>query len=211
MAQRRPGQRVGLTRDAVLDAAIRLADRDGLAALSMRRLGAELGVEAMALYNHVPNKDALLDGLVERLVADATGALFTDTSWEKGLRDFAHSWLSALHAHPNLVPVVLSRPAITPGSLALLERGVGFLHEAGFELDRALDILYAVAALVIGHAATGSPSEPTGPDQVQVLAGIDLAGYPLLAEAVRTSRTSPADRFDEALQAMLAGFGADRS
>ncbi|HVX45934.1 MAG TPA: TetR/AcrR family transcriptional regulator C-terminal domain-containing protein [Mycobacteriales bacterium] len=206
MAQRRPGQRVGLTRDTVLDAAITLADRDGLPALSMRRLGAELGVEAMALYNHVPNKDALLDGLVERLVAGAADELVTGQPWPTGLRDFAHSWLAALHAHPNLVPVVLSRPAVTPGGLALLERGVTFLHEAGFALDRALDILYSVAALVIGHAATGSPSRPTGSDQVQVLAGIDLAGYPLLAEAVRTSRSGPADRFDEALRAMLAGF-----
>ena len=64
-AKRRP-----LSRRRVLEAAVRFADREGLEALSMRRLGAELGVEAMSLYNHVPNKDALLDGMVEVLLGE---------------------------------------------------------------------------------------------------------------------------------------------
>ncbi|HLL24007.1 MAG TPA: TetR family transcriptional regulator, partial [Kofleriaceae bacterium] len=57
-----------LTREAILDAAIALLDRDGMAGLSMRRIGAAVGVEAMSLYNHVPNKDALLDGIHERIL-----------------------------------------------------------------------------------------------------------------------------------------------
>lgn len=70
-AQRARGQRAGLTRQAVLEAALRLVDQEGLKALSMRRLGAELGVEAMTLYHHVPNKTALLDGMIEQVVAEA--------------------------------------------------------------------------------------------------------------------------------------------
>ncbi|HEY6737567.1 MAG TPA: TetR family transcriptional regulator, partial [Actinopolymorphaceae bacterium] len=79
--QQRQGQRVGLTRERVLDAALALVDREGLAALSMRRLGAELGVEAMTLYHHVANKAALLDGLVERIFTFAEPPLREDTPW----------------------------------------------------------------------------------------------------------------------------------
>ena len=67
-ARRGRGERVGLSRQQILDAALGLVDRDGLKGLTMRSLGQELGVEAMTLYHYVPNKDALLDGLVDLLL-----------------------------------------------------------------------------------------------------------------------------------------------
>ena len=73
--KRTRADRAGLSRGQVLDAALDLVDRDGVAALSMRRLGAELGVEAMTVYHYLPNKDALLDGIVERVMAQAETAL----------------------------------------------------------------------------------------------------------------------------------------
>src|SRR5918999_1237962 len=83
--------RPALTRDRVLRAAIALADREGVEAISMRRLGAELGVEAMSLYNHVPNKAALLDGMVETVINDIELPTQVD-DWKACIREMAHSY-----------------------------------------------------------------------------------------------------------------------
>lgn len=199
------GHRAGVTRDMVLDAAMALADRDGLAALTMRRLAAELGVEAMTLYHHVPGKDALLDGLVERLLVGASEPLRGDATWQDALRDAARSWRAALRAHPNLVPLVLTRPAVTVRNHEMLESALGLLRRAGFPPARGLDIVYAVAGFVVGQAAT-EMSGPGAPTQTEVLAGTDLRSFPLLAEAASTGRGDRTDRFEDALDAMLLGF-----
>jgi AcrR family transcriptional regulator len=201
------GHSVGLTREKVLDAAMALVDQHGLSALSMRKLGAELGVEAMTVYNHVPSKDALLDGLVERLLHAASDPLFTDSSWQAALRGFAESWRSTLQAHPHLLPVVLSRPAVTAGNLQLMESVLQRLQQAGFPLCRGLDIMYAVAGFVVGNAATEA-GDPHAGDRTGVLADTDLRAHPLLAEAVGVSRSDPVDHFEFALEAMLRGFAA---
>lgn len=197
------GQSAGLTGDMVLGAAMELVDRDGLAALTMRRLGSELGVEAMTIYHHVPNKDALLDGLVERLVVDASAPLSEEGTWQEALRGFAHAWLAALRAHPNVLPLVLTRPAVTTTNLDLMESVLHRLERAGFGLGRGLDVIYAVTGFVVGQAAL-SPVEADA--QVDELAAAGLEGHPLLAEAARDSATQQVDRFDYALDAMLAGF-----
>ena len=84
------GRRVGLTRSRVLDAALEIIDRDGLAALSMRRLGAALGVEAMTIYHYVPNKDALLDGVLEEVFRQSYSRRLRSGSWQEQLRSYAH-------------------------------------------------------------------------------------------------------------------------
>lgn len=206
-AQRRQGQRAGLTRDRVLTAAMGLVDRDGLSALSMRRLGGELGVEAMTLYNHVPNKDALLDGLVEKMLVDAAAPLTADASWQDALRGLARSWLAALRAHPHLVPLVLSRPAITPGNLSVMEQVVARMVAAGFSPARALDILYCVAGFVTSQAG-GATLGPSVADEEDTLGGVELGDFPALAEAAAANTSDPEDRVMFALDAMLTGFEA---
>ena len=89
-----------MSRAQVLDAALSLVDRDGVAALSMRRLGAELGVEAMTLYHYLPNKDAVLDGLVERVMAEAETGL-ADGPWDQALTSYARSLRATLLRHPG--------------------------------------------------------------------------------------------------------------
>ncbi|WP_240777107.1 TetR/AcrR family transcriptional regulator C-terminal domain-containing protein [Nonomuraea basaltis] len=192
-----------------------LADREGLKALSMRRLGAELGVEAMTLYSHVSNKDALLDGLVEQLFAQIAPPLFRGTSWKAGLRDYARSLLAALLAHPNVIPLVVSRPAMTSQNLHILENALQSLQAAGFPLSRALDMLYSVSGFVVGHAATfaadaeGDQRDAT--DQMRSLSNVDAIEFPLLAKAARAEhRPGPVSRFDFALEAMLSGFDTAR-
>ncbi|MGP3936246.1 TetR/AcrR family transcriptional regulator [Nonomuraea sp. KM88] len=208
--KRTRGQNAGLTRQAILRAALALADREGLKALSMRRIGQELGVEAMSLYQHVAGKDALLDGLVEQLFTQAAPPLAEAASWQEGLRGYGHTLLRVLLAHPNVIPLVVGRPAITPQNLHLMEDALHMLRAAGLPLERALDMLYAVTGFVVGHvailAASGSDRHAPG-DRLQAIPDPDLRETPLLAEATRAQRPSgPDPRFGFALEAMLKGF-----
>ncbi|WP_418960475.1 TetR/AcrR family transcriptional regulator C-terminal domain-containing protein [Streptomyces tritici] len=202
-ANRARGQRAGLTRQAVLEAALRLVDREGLKALSMRRLGAELGVEAMTLYHHVPNKTALLDGVIEQVVAEALPPQFGAATWRADLSAYAHALTSALDAHPNAVPLLLAQPAMTPRLLGTMEAVVGMLHEAGFPLPRTLDVMYSLTSFVVGHAA----AQAGGVGGADSMASLDPDTYPLLVGAARESGDDAARaRFDFALDALLTGF-----
>ncbi|MEV5540201.1 TetR/AcrR family transcriptional regulator C-terminal domain-containing protein [Saccharopolyspora shandongensis] len=210
-ASRTRGQRAGLTRRAVFEVAMALADREGLKALSMRRLGSELGVEAMTLYHHVSNKDALLDGLVEQLLAEVVVSRLDGESWQAGLRDYAHSLLAALLAHPNVVPLVVSRPAVTSRNLRMMEDALDALRAAGFSLDVGLDVLHSLTGFVVGHVVTGGRRDAA--EQVRHLSDVDVVEFPLLAEAAaRVERRQGSNfRFDFALDAMLAGLEVART
>jgi AcrR family transcriptional regulator len=148
--------RKALTREAILDAAIEILDRDGLAGLSMRRLGAAVGVEAMSLYNHVPNKDALLDGIHERILLSLEAPAHVRT-WQAFVRHQALALHRALLGHPNAIQLFATRPAATPASMDRLERYLEVLSRAGFKPIDAISIVQLVAQLVVGHAmwATG--------------------------------------------------------
>lgn len=205
---RGPGTRAGLTRDRVLAAALDLVDEDGLGALSMRRLGARLDVEAMTLYHHVPNKDALLDGLVELVLREAAGEPAGD-EWRAVLRGYAHRLRAALLAHPGALPLAVSRSASTPESLRVAEWVLGTLCAAGFPLGSALDLFNALSVFVLGHAAAevGVPPTATGPGSVAALAALDPAEFPLLARAAATGEgADDGARFASAVDALVDGF-----
>src|SRR5919112_3249419 len=102
-------KRQPLSRRRILEAAVRFADREGLEALSMQKLGSELGVEAMSLYNHVPNKDALLDGMVEVLLGELEVPP-EDDSWDERIREGYRSFRRLAHEHPNVFPLLVNRP-----------------------------------------------------------------------------------------------------
>lgn len=195
----------------MLDAALAYVDREGLAALSMRKLGAELGVEAMTLYYYLPNKDAVLDGVVERVLATAV-APAAGPDWQAWLREFAVSLRTALLGHPHVLPLVVSRPITTPASLTAVERGIQALHAAGFPLGRAFDVLNAVAVFTIGHATAEvgvTASQDGGADWTGFVAALDPAEFPMIVEASRTGAgVEDESRFHFALDALLTGFAA---
>src|SRR5687767_2380809 len=105
-----------LSRDGILDAAVDLLDRHGMEGLSMRRLGSALGVEAMSLYNHIPSKSALLDGIHERILMSLDPPAHA-RSWQSFVRHQAHALHRALLAHPNAIPLFATRPASTPAAI----------------------------------------------------------------------------------------------
>jgi AcrR family transcriptional regulator len=210
--KRTRADRAGLSREQVLDAAVGLVDRDGVGALSMRRLGAELGVEAMTLYHYLPNKDALLDGIVERVLAEAETDL-ADGPWERALAGYAASLRAVLLRHPGAAALVAGRPAVTPETLRVVERGLARLRAAGFTVGRALDTLNALTLFAVAHAAsevsTAAVNATAAPGSQDYVAGLDQREFPLLTEAARSAAgTDDAARFEFAVAAFIRGVAA---
>lgn len=170
-----------LTRDRVVAAAQHLVDRRGLAALSMRRLGAALGVEAMSLYKHVPHKAALLDLVLERVLGDVAPAPPRAT-WEDRLRHVAHELRRVARAHPHVFPLLVTRIPATPRALAPLEALLAALADAGLDDDAVLAsfwtfLAWSTGALLAETAAlTGA-----GAASLAVPDTLDAAHFPSLA------------------------------
>ncbi len=145
--------RKALSRARILDAAIDVADADadGLGAISMRRVAAELGVEAMSLYHHISGKSALLDGIFERIL-DELPAPPPLSSWRDALRERAVAMRTLMRAHPHALPLFATRPAVTERSLDHVELTLGILREAGFSDAQALGGFQVVLAFVVGHS-----------------------------------------------------------
>jgi AcrR family transcriptional regulator len=139
----------GLTRERVLEAAVSLVDREGLDALTMRRLAEVLGVEAMSLYRHVASKSDLLDGVHEMILGELVVPELKGP-WRSVLRELARAFRRVLEAHPNAVLIFATRPAITPASVELVERVVAVLDRAGFGRD-AVHAFQAGVTFVIGQ------------------------------------------------------------
>ncbi|MET8545509.1 TetR/AcrR family transcriptional regulator C-terminal domain-containing protein [Kitasatospora sp. NPDC004799] len=215
MADRRTRPRTGLTREKVIDAALAYVDEHGLAALSNRKLGAALGVEGMTLYYYVPSKAALLDGMVERLLELSAGDLFAEPSgpWTQVVGEFAVELRRLLLDHPAMLTVLATRPAATPASLALLERGIAVLHADGVPLGDALDVLNSVVRWTIGHTLGEVGETPhhegtePGPEQ---FAALDREALPHLAQAFTTGEGLDSERcFRRTLRILLAGYAAE--
>ena len=156
-----------LSRERVLASALELVDREGLTALSMRRLGGELGVEAMALYRYAASKDALLDGLVEalyleleeRLAAEPEAPVAGAPVWRTGLQRIARTTYEVCLAHPRAVPLLATRMLAVPLAqrpTAVLrdhERVLALLVDAGFDEAAAATVFRAFTAWLLGYVS----------------------------------------------------------
>jgi AcrR family transcriptional regulator len=140
----------GLSRERIVEAAIRIIDRDGIEGLSMRALGRECEVEAMSLYRYVANKDELLDAVQEGIVAQMQLAA-PGRTWLDTLETTAREFRRVLAEHPRAIALFV-RPAATAGALAALEQVWRVLVKAGFsELD-AMRAFQALLAFIVGQA-----------------------------------------------------------
>jgi AcrR family transcriptional regulator len=125
-----------LSRDRVLSAALRLADEGGIESLSMRKLAQDLGVKAMSLYNHVANKDDIIDRIVDIVVSEIEVPV-PGTDWKTAMRRRAISAHAALLRHPWATMPIVSRINVGPGMLRYVDATLGCLYEAGFSLEMA--------------------------------------------------------------------------
>ncbi len=173
---RTPKTREPLSRERVLGAALALADSIGLESLSMRRLGEELGVQAMSLYKHVPNKDAILDGIVELVAAEIDWS-WTGEDWRASVRERAQLAHRVLMAHPWATKLIVSRANVGPAMLSYVDRTIGCLRAAGFSYAMADHVWNAIDAHVYGFTLQ-KLNFPFEPEQYAEVAQAYLPNIP---------------------------------
>lgn len=143
-------QRAPLNRQRVLDAALTLLDRDGLDRLSMRRLAADLDVEAMSLYKYVDSKDDLLAGLTDLLWAEIAAAAPANDDWPTWLRAFGHAVRDTVLVHPNAMPVLVAGDVCPVSALELFTDQLDHVDGSSARRDAAVNATRAVAAYALG-------------------------------------------------------------
>lgn len=144
------GRRLGLTREKVADAALELIDREGPDAFSLRKLAGELDVEPMSLYNHVPNKEALLDDVAESLLARVDFSGIEAGSWQDRLRAHAAAFRAAALRHPKAFPLVLTRPTRSPAAMENIRVALASIDELGFTPQERVYLVRTFVAYIAG-------------------------------------------------------------
>ncbi|MBM4186320.1 MAG: TetR family transcriptional regulator [Gemmatimonadetes bacterium] len=169
----------GLTRERVIDAALVLVDRHGLGALTMRRLGQALSVEAMSLYRYLPSKTALHEALSDRVLREI--ALPAPTGrWRRDLTVAGTRFWRALNRHPNVLPLMAATPRESAASRAAAEAMLRLIAQAGFSPAKAHRIFRVTKAYVIGAAVMLQASAVLPGAAAEV-----SEAYPLLRRALR--------------------------
>lgn len=139
-----------LTRERIIAATVALIEREGVTAVSMRRVAAELGCAVMSLYNHVPGKEALLDGVAEYVLAGIEVPTQPGATWQDQVRAQARAFRQIARAHPSCTMVVVSRPNTSVAALAPVERALATLTGAGFSGPDAVRMMRTFIAYVLG-------------------------------------------------------------
>ena len=170
----------------MLRAALRLADAGGIEALSMRRLGQELGVEAMSLYNHVADREGIVDGIVDLVFAEID--LPSGADWKRAMRRRAISVREALLRHPWATPLMESRATPGPANLRHHDAVIGSLRGAGFTIEAAAHAFSVINGYIYGFALQQRSLPFQTPTEVATVADLVLEqmgdAYPHLAEMI---------------------------
>ncbi len=210
---RRGGSDEPLTRELIVRTALEIVDRDGEKALSMRRLGAELGVDPMAVYYYLPNKSALIDGIVEAVMSEIDlGIDDPDAPAEERVMCAAWAYLQVMLAHANAIPIMLSRGPNTPEAARPVEYLIGVLRDAGLSPIQAMAGMNAIAAAVrgvVGMAATQGTEPPTQDEMDALAAMLPAEEFPYLQEATMLPQDFARD-FEFGMRALVRGLLASR-
>ena len=211
-----------ITRELVLGTALDLIDRDGADALSMRRLAAALDRDPMILYRHASGKAALLDGVVETVLSQLSVDP-ADPDWAAQLRAVARQYRALALTHPNVVPLLVTRPLATPlalrprGTLRPLEDILALLTRAGFAGPDALHVYRALFGFLNGHLLNELQELVENPDETDDLLRLGLYRLPLsefpllrgLAHAL--AAYDGAAELESGLDILLTGLAASLS
>jgi AcrR family transcriptional regulator len=181
-----PAPRIPLTKQRVLEAAVALADRDGVRSLSMRKLAQEFGVEAMSLYHYVANKDAILDGIVD-VVFSEIDLPSGQGDWRAAMRRRAISAREALRRHPWATGLMDSRSIPGPATLRHHDAVLGVLRTAGFSVELAAHAFSVLDSYIYGFALQEAnlpfdTAEETAEVAQTIMAEFPADAYPHLTE-----------------------------
>ncbi|MCX5556457.1 TetR/AcrR family transcriptional regulator [Streptomyces sp. NBC_00038] len=194
-----------LSTDRIVGAARALVDAEGLAAVSTRRLAAELGVSGPSLYNHFPTKDQILEAVADSVSAQVDLSMFEDgRDWRTALHDWAVSYRAALRDHPNIVPVLARGPGRRPAGLRLADAVFGAMVEAGWPPSQATSI-----GALMRYFIMGSALDSFAGGFVDDAAAYDPADYPHLGQAhLLAEHQEKIDEraFEVGLRALLDGL-----
>lgn len=206
-----------LTRERVVEAGLALADAGGLTGVTMRALGDALGVEAMSLYHHVANKDALLDAMVDHVFTEVT--IPDGVPWRAAIETRCRSLREVLTRHPWALPLLESRRNPGPATLVHHDRVLGVLRGGGFSVAAAAHAISFLDAYVLGFVQ----QEQSLPIQeapvldamaAELMAAEMAQAYPHLAELVAEHASRPGysygDEFEVGLPIMLDGLDSIR-
>lgn len=204
----------GIQQDRIIDAAIAMADTEGLAPLSIRRLAAALDVGAMSIYHYVPNKEAILDAMVDRVFAE-TALPEAGQPWREAMWARCVSMREALGRHPWAIGLMDSRRAPGPATLAHHEAVLDCLRSSGFSIPATAHAFALLDSYVYGFALQAASLPFTGEDEIaDVALGIftpdTAAALPRMAEFAHKHALVPGYRFDDefenGLQVVLDGI-----
>lgn len=206
--------RAPLNRERVLRAALALADREGIESLTMRKLGQALNVEAMSLYNHITNKDDILDGLVDLVFSEI--ALPSDqVEWKTAMRQRALSTREVLLRHPWATSLMQSRTKPGPATLRHHDSVIGSLRAAGFTIDMAAHAYSLMDGYIYGFALQQvnlpyHTTEENADFADSILQQLPAEKYPHLAEMIVEHGMKPgydyAEEFEFGLDLILDGL-----
>ncbi|MDQ0578377.1 TetR/AcrR family transcriptional regulator [Streptomyces rishiriensis] len=215
--RRRPTRSgVVLSKDLIVETALRLIGEHGHEALSVRRLGAVLDCDPSALYRYFRNTDDLLLAIADRIIGDAMEGFTPGPDWAASLREMALRVRAGYLAHPRAAAMASYRVTRRDNEIRAVETGVGLLLSAGFEPARAVRLYLAFIDTVLGHAAMDAaslalPAHQREADQqawTEVYRTVNPEAYPALT-AVRDELHAMADSsFEEAVDLLLAALAA---
>jgi AcrR family transcriptional regulator len=203
MVLRMVTRRSPLSRERVLRVALELVDAEGAEALTMRRLGRELGIEAMSLYGYVRSKQDLVEGVVEQVFRQMPLIVPGPGTWQDRIRHHAATYRQVLLDHPNAVRLVAGRPLVTEGTAAFVESALAELRSLGLDLDSADRVLGVIASFTLGLVAEqvgnqGRPWYHRDP--------VDEARFPLVAALGEMKPTDYDQEFELGLDFIVAGL-----
>jgi AcrR family transcriptional regulator len=209
-------RREPLTRQRIIEAALRVMDEEGLEAVTMRRIGRHLGVEAMSLYNHVRDKEDILDGVCEQVLAEFRVPEARD--WVEAARLGAREYRRLLLAHPNVITLMSERkgPFTNPDSLRAYEFALDLLRTAGLSEPDAVKAFHTFGGYILGYVMMELGPMVGGPgDEAHALAHqemarvLDSADLPRLREAFpHILDCDVEEQFDFGLDLLIEGLRA---
>lgn len=169
---------LGLTRDQIVRAAIDLVEREGAEGLSMRRVAAELGASPMSLYNHVPNKAALLDSMAEYILSGVNAAIDPGTHWPERARALMRAYRKMSLDYPRAVSLVHTRQGESPAAMRSVEQALAVTDDAGFDGETSIRIMRAMLAYAAGAQMSSLRPKGDQPGQVEALDRLNPAEFP---------------------------------
>ncbi|MFC0534161.1 TetR/AcrR family transcriptional regulator [Phytohabitans kaempferiae] len=203
----RPGE-PALTRDAILAAALAIVDEQGLDALSMRKLAARLQVDPMSIYHHVPNKAALVSGLVRAVFAEMP-ALVDEGPWPERVREWARAYRDLALAHPHLVlQIVTDAAAASEAAILISEPLYAALDSAGLDPRAVTHAAGTLVDFVHGYALGASSPAVSGDPMGERLAAMEPALVPTMRRVVAAAHAEPAPPggFEAGLDIIVRGI-----